>query len=192
MDTLSHAERSERMGRVRSKNTKPELVVRRLIHSLGYRYRLHRTDLLGCPDLVFPCRKKLIFIHGCFWHRHDGCPNTRLPKSRLDFWQTKFEVNRDRDRNVKIDSRLRARGERIKKNMRLSGASHRRCIIKLFTVVGYWSDSLQRFATCLGAHDPEEAEAICIREHHGVAICGVLVGRQEFVDASEFVRGPAD
>lgn len=111
MDTLSRAERSERMGRVRSKNTKPELVVRRLVHSLGYRYRLHRTDLPGCPDLVFVSLKKLIFIHGCFWHRHNGCPNTRLPKSRLDFWQPKLEANRTRDaRNLR---RLRARGWRI-------------------------------------------------------------------------------
>lgn len=111
MDTLSRAERSERMGRVRSKNTKPELVVRRLVHSLGYRYRLHRTDLPGCPDLVFVSRKKVIFIHGCFWHRHDGCPNTRLPKSRLDFWQPKLEANRLRDaRNLRC---LRSRGWRI-------------------------------------------------------------------------------
>lgn len=108
MDTLSRVERSERMGRVRSKDTKPELAVRRLVHSLGYRYRLHLTNLPGCPDLVFPSRKKLIFIHGCFWHRHKGCRNTRLPKSRLDFWQTKLEANRVRDvRNIR---RLRERG----------------------------------------------------------------------------------
>lgn len=108
MDTLSPPERSERMGRVRSKNTKPELVVRRLVHSLGYRYRLHRTDLPGCPDLVFPSRRKLIFIHGCFWHRHEGCPNTRLPKSRLDFWQPKLEANSLRD--AKNMRRLRSAG----------------------------------------------------------------------------------
>src|SRR5262249_49782699 len=108
MDTLSRTERSERMGRVRSKNTKPELVVRRLAHLLGYRFRLHRTDLPGCPDLVFATRKKLIFVHGCFWHRHNGCPNTRLPKSRLGFWQPKLEANRQRDaRNLR---RLRTRG----------------------------------------------------------------------------------
>jgi len=108
MDTLSPPERSERMGRVRSKDTKPELAVRRLVHSLGYRYRLHQPDLPGCPDLVFPCRKKVIFIHGCFWHRHDGRPNTRLPKSKLDFWQPKLEANWHRD--AKNMRRLRASG----------------------------------------------------------------------------------
>jgi len=97
MDTLSPVERSQRMSRVRSKNTKPEMVVRRLIHSLGYRYRLHRATLPGTPDLVFAGRKKLIFVHGCFWHRHEGCPKTRMPKSRLDFWGPKLLRNRYRD-----------------------------------------------------------------------------------------------
>lgn len=87
------------MGRVRSKNTKPEMVVRRLVHSLGFRYRLHRGDLPGKPDLVFPSRRKIIFVHGCFWHRHSrACPLTRLPKSKLDFWRAKLEKNRIRDR----------------------------------------------------------------------------------------------
>jgi DNA mismatch endonuclease (patch repair protein) len=99
MDTLTPAQRSERMGRVRSKDTKPELVVRRLVHSLGFRYRLHNTKLPGKPDLVFPGRRKIIFVHGCFWHRHGrACPLTRLPKSRLEFWQPKLEENHKRDR----------------------------------------------------------------------------------------------
>jgi DNA mismatch endonuclease (patch repair protein) len=99
MDTLSAEARSERMSRVRSKDTKPELKVRRLVHSMGFRYRLHRTDLPGKPDLVFASRKKVIFVHGCFWHRHGArCPLTRLPKSKLDFWQPKLEQNRERDR----------------------------------------------------------------------------------------------
>jgi DNA mismatch endonuclease, patch repair protein len=97
MDTLSPLERSERMGRVRSKDTKPELAVRRLVHSLGYRYRLHRTNLPGRPDLVFSSRGKVIFVHGCYWHRHEGCARTRLPKSRLDFWRPKLEANVARD-----------------------------------------------------------------------------------------------
>ncbi len=97
MDTLTKAERSERMGRVRSKDTKPELRVRRLVHSLGYRFRLHGRDLPGTPDLVFPSRKKVIFVHGCFWHRHKGCPNSRWPKSKLDFWRPKLEANKQRD-----------------------------------------------------------------------------------------------
>ena len=97
MDTLTPSQRSERMSRVRSKDTKPELAVRRLTHSLGYRYRLHNHKLPGCPDLVFASRKKVIFVHGCFWHRHPRCKNTRWPKSRLDFWKPKLEANRKRD-----------------------------------------------------------------------------------------------
>ena len=86
-DTLSPSERSKRMSRVRGKDTKPEMVVRRLLHSLGYRYRLHSRKLPGQPDIVFPIRNKVIFVHGCFWHRHAAnCPLTRWPKSRLDFW----------------------------------------------------------------------------------------------------------
>lgn len=97
LDTLSPAERSERMGRVRGKNTKPELVVRSLVHGLGFRYRLHGSQLPGRPDLVFTKRRKVIFVHGCFWHRHEGCPKTRLPKTRLDFWVPKLNGNRLRD-----------------------------------------------------------------------------------------------
>ncbi len=96
-DTLSPKERSERMGRVHNKDTKPEMRVRRLVHSLGYRYRLHYNGLPGRPDLVFPERKKVIFVHGCFWHRHEGCSRCRMPKSRLEFWRPKLEKNRLRD-----------------------------------------------------------------------------------------------
>jgi DNA mismatch endonuclease, patch repair protein len=96
-DTLSPAERSERMGRVRNKDTKPEMRVRRLVYSMGYRYRLHRGGLPGKPDLVFPERKKVIFVHGCFWHRHEGCLRCRMPKSRQEFWAPKLEKNRLRD-----------------------------------------------------------------------------------------------
>ncbi|NLX54637.1 MAG: DNA mismatch endonuclease Vsr [Planctomycetaceae bacterium] len=97
MDTLTRQQRSERMGRVRSKDTKPEMRVRRLVFSAGYRYRLHQRGLPGTPDLVFPGRRKVIFVHGCFWHRHAGCKNARWPKSRLDFWRPKLEANRRRD-----------------------------------------------------------------------------------------------
>lgn len=87
------------MARVRSKDTKPELIVRRLVHGMGYRYRLHAKDLPGKPDLVFRPRRKVVFVHGCFWHRHPdpGCPLARLPKSRLEFWLPKLEANRARD-----------------------------------------------------------------------------------------------
>lgn len=102
MDTLTPRERSERMGKVRSADTGPELVVRRLVHGMGYRYRLHRKDLPGKPDLVFTGRRKVIFVHGCFWHRHGApdCRLTRLPKSRLDFWLPKLSANQERDAKV--------------------------------------------------------------------------------------------
>jgi DNA mismatch endonuclease, patch repair protein len=99
IDTLSPAARSERMSRIRGKDTQPEMKVRRLIHGMGYRYRLHLGNLPGRPDLVFSSRRKVIFVHGCFWHRHPDvrCKLARLPKSRLDFWQPKLESNRARD-----------------------------------------------------------------------------------------------
>ncbi|MBO2971053.1 very short patch repair endonuclease [Burkholderia pseudomallei] len=100
MDSLTPAERSERMSRIKGKDTKPELIVRSLIHRMGYRYRLHRKGLPGRPDLVFAKRRKAIFIHGCFWHRHEGCHLARLPKSRLDFWLPKLEANAARDKEV--------------------------------------------------------------------------------------------
>ena len=108
MDTLSRAERGERMSRVKNKDSKAEMIVRRLLHSLGYGYRLHVGGLPGKPDIVFPGRKRIIFVHGCFWHRHEGCPNNRLPKSRLDFWLPKLEGNRERD--IEILAVLREKG----------------------------------------------------------------------------------
>lgn len=101
MDTLSPEERSRRMSRVKSKNSKPELLVRKLVHSMGYRYRLHESRLPGKPDLVFWGKQKIILVHGCFWHRHGRCPLTRWPKSKLDFWKPKLESNKKRDkRNI--------------------------------------------------------------------------------------------
>jgi DNA mismatch endonuclease (patch repair protein) len=87
------------MARVRSKNSRPEMFVRKLVFSLGYRYRLHARDLPGHPDLVFRKLRKVIFVHGCFWHRHADCVLARLPKSRLDFWMSKLEGNKKRDEN---------------------------------------------------------------------------------------------
>ena len=103
MDTLTKAQRSERMSRVRYKDTGPELAVRSLVHGLGYRYRLHGKKLPGRPDIVFRSRKAVIFVHGCYFHRHPDstCKLARLPKSRLDFWLPKLEGNRARDeRNI--------------------------------------------------------------------------------------------
>src|SRR5215472_3891233 len=88
--------RSQMMAAVRSKNTAPEMRVRRLAHSMGYRYRLHRRDLPGTPDLVFPSQKKIIFVHGCFWHQH-GCPGSHMPRSNEAYWAPKLERNRTRD-----------------------------------------------------------------------------------------------
>ena len=97
MDTRTPEQRRRIMQSVKSKNTGPELIVRRLLHGMGYRYRLHRRDLPGKPDVAFISRRKAIFVHGCFWHGHD-CPKGRLPKSRLDYWGPKLDKNRARDR----------------------------------------------------------------------------------------------
>lgn len=86
------------MARIAAKDTEPEMIVRRLVRSMGYGYRLHRKDLPGKPDLVFAGRRKAILVHGCFWHRHQHCKLARLPKSRIDFWLPKLEGNKLRDR----------------------------------------------------------------------------------------------
>lgn len=101
MDTLSEEKRSWNMSRIRSRDTKPELIVRRLLHRMGYRFRLHRKDLPGSPDIVLPRDRTVIFVHGCFWHRHEGCRCAYNPKSRVDFWQKKFLQNVERDRKVR-------------------------------------------------------------------------------------------
>jgi len=104
VDTLSPEQRSERMGRVRGAHTVPELTVRRIVFGLGYRYRLHGRDLPGRPDLVFRRSRRVILVHGCFWHRHRSrlCRLARLPKSRIGFWTEKLEANRLRDqKNVR-------------------------------------------------------------------------------------------
>ena len=89
------------MGRVRQKNTEPELVVRKFLTGKGYRYRLHRRDLPGSPDIVFVSRRKVIFVHGCFWHRHVGCRSKTTPTTRKKFWENKFSANIERDaRNI--------------------------------------------------------------------------------------------
>lgn len=94
---MTPAERSARMRLIRSRDTRPEIAVRRLVHGMGYRYRLHDKALPGRPDLVFRGRRKIIFVHGCFWHLHQDCRNNRPPKSRRDYWQPKLERNAARD-----------------------------------------------------------------------------------------------
>ena len=90
--------RSRNMSAIRSKNTKPEIAVRKLLHSMGYRFRLHRKDLPGSPDIVLPKYKTVIFVHGCFWHRHKNCKYASTPKTRQEFWEAKFRENINRDK----------------------------------------------------------------------------------------------
>lgn len=110
-DTLSPTERSERMSRIRGRDTRPELVLRRLLHAAGFRYRLHHTRLPGRPDLVFPKYGAVVFVHGCFWHRHTGCRVANTPKSNVEFWTAKFQRNVARD--ALVESRLRSAGWRV-------------------------------------------------------------------------------
>lgn len=97
MDTISPERRSANMGRIRHKNTNPEVELRRLIHANGYRFRLHRRDLPGTPDIVFPSRKKVILVHGCFWHQHSSCREGRLPGVHRRYWVAKLKRNKIRD-----------------------------------------------------------------------------------------------
>lgn len=107
MDTITAQRRSENMRRIGSKDTGPELVVRRLLHGMGYRYRLHRNDLPGRPDIVFPGRKKVVLVHGCFWHQHHGCQDGRMPTSRPEYWAEKLTRNKARDmRNRRALARM--------------------------------------------------------------------------------------
>jgi DNA mismatch endonuclease (patch repair protein) len=100
MDTFDREKRSEIMKKISGKNTYPEMVVRKMLHRMGYRYRLHRTDLPGKPDIVLPKYKKIILIHGCFWHGHEGCKRSKLPDTNRDFWRKKISKNMERDRYV--------------------------------------------------------------------------------------------
>lgn len=100
-DVFTPEKRSRIMARVKGSNTRPELLVRSLIHRMGFRFRLHRRDLPGCPDIVLPRHRKVIFIHGCFWHGHEGCHRSARPTSNQDFWEKKLSGNIERDkRNV--------------------------------------------------------------------------------------------
>ena len=93
-------QRSRNMSAIKSKNTKPEIKVRKLLHSMGYRFRLHSKDLPGSPDIVLPKYKTFIFVHGCFWHRHENCKYASTPKTRKEFWNKKFEENIKRDSEI--------------------------------------------------------------------------------------------
>ncbi|MGE3900043.1 MAG: very short patch repair endonuclease [Variibacter sp.] len=97
-DTVDHQRRSAIMARIGPRDTAPELAVRSMAHRMGFRYRLHRKDLPGRPDLVFAGQRLAVFVHGCFWHRHGGCANATMPKTRPEFWQNKLNGNVARDR----------------------------------------------------------------------------------------------
>lgn len=109
-DKISKARRSANMRAVRSRNTRPEIQVRQIAHRLGYRFRLHRSDLPGKPDIAFPSRQKAIFIHGCFWHQHKGCRRATVPKSNLGFWRSKLARNTERDAEQLAEIRKRGWG----------------------------------------------------------------------------------
>lgn len=103
MDIKSPEARSRNMSRIRNADTKPERYVRSLLHRSGYRYRLHAPDIPGKPDLYFPGKKTAVFVHGCYWHRHPGCPYAYTPKSNVEFWVPKLEGNRKRDEVVRCE-----------------------------------------------------------------------------------------
>ncbi|WP_223479355.1 very short patch repair endonuclease [Oricola indica] len=111
MSVKINPDRSRQMALIKAKDTKPEMIVRRAAHRLGYRFRLHRRDLPGNPDLVFPKRRAVIFVHGCFWHGHDCKRGARIPKTRTDYWLSKIARNKERDK-TSIDA-LEADGWRV-------------------------------------------------------------------------------
>lgn len=111
MDRISKEHRSWNMSRIKSSDTKPEIIVRSILHKLGYRFRLHRKDLPGKPDIVLPKYKTVILVNGCFWHRHPKCKYAYTPKTRTEFWLEKFRGNVTRDRQVRSD--LRKLGWRV-------------------------------------------------------------------------------
>ena len=111
VDVVSPADRSRMMAGIKGKNSQPELLVRRMLFASGYRFRLHRRDMPGTPDIVMPRRKVAIFVHGCFWHHHQGCRYAKMPATRPDFWKAKLEANVERDRRA-VD-KLQALGWRV-------------------------------------------------------------------------------
>lgn len=110
-DIVDSRRRSELMANIRGRDTAPELAVRRIAHRMGLRFRLHRHDLPGRPDLVFPKHRLAVFVHGCFWHRHQGCRHASTPKSRIAFWTEKFAANVERD--ARQEAALKALGWRV-------------------------------------------------------------------------------
>ena len=100
MDHLTKSKRSENMSRIKNKNTTPEIIVRKILHSMGYRYRLHTASVYGKPDIVIKTKRKAVFVHGCFWHRHSNCNLATTPKTNTSYWEKKFQTNIARDKIV--------------------------------------------------------------------------------------------
>ena len=111
MDRISKEHRSWNMSRIQSRDTKPEKAVRSILHKLGYRFRLHRKNLPGSPDIVLPKYNSVIFVHGCFWHRHKNCKKAYSPKTKKTFWEEKFKTNIERD--IKVNNELKSDGWRV-------------------------------------------------------------------------------
>jgi len=111
MDVFSREKRSQIMSRIGGKNTKPELLVRSILHKMGYRFRLHRNDLPGKPDITLPKYKKVIFVHGCFWHGHADCSRSKRPTTNIKFWRDKLDKNIERDKTLEND--LKALGWKV-------------------------------------------------------------------------------
>ena len=111
MDRISKEHRSWNMSRIQSGNTKPEKTVRSILHGLGYRFRLHQKNLPGKPDIVLARYNSVIFVHGCFWHRHKECKNASVPKTKKTFWEEKFKANIERD--IKVKNELKSNGWRV-------------------------------------------------------------------------------
>jgi len=142
MDSVSAARRSEIMARIRSKDTKPEMLIRRMLHRLGYRYALHRRDLPGAPDLVFPARRKIILVHGCFWHQHRNCVDGRLPKSRQDYWKPKLLRNVERDRRNIV--KMRRGGWKVMMVWECDTADADRLLARIVRFLGPAGDKTRR------------------------------------------------
>jgi DNA mismatch endonuclease (patch repair protein) len=129
VDSLSRKHRSWNMSRIRSRDTGPELLVRSALHRAGYRFRLHSKDLPGRPDIVLPKYHTVVFVHGCFWHRHKGCRFAYTPKSRVAFWNDKFASNIERDR--RNSEALRKLGWRVLTVWECQATSPERWLSKL-------------------------------------------------------------
>jgi DNA mismatch endonuclease (patch repair protein) len=125
-------ERSHLMAGIRGKNTKIEVNVRRIVHALGYRFRLHRRDLPGTPDIAFPSRRKVIFVHGCFWHQHLGCRKANLPKTRANFWRTKLAENKARDKRSVAALRREGWGVLVVWECEITDTEHLRQTLRRF------------------------------------------------------------